>query len=131
MKTKKQTGGNLPDNIKQYLSTLPQQDRQAAEQAIMEKQYAAYKNSPNQVNQQNMQQTDIDAQLQELLMIYFQLKGIPQEQQQMILNNLSKLSEEEKVTLLQELQTELAAMQNQQQSPQMRTGGKKKLYMKQ
>lgn len=131
MKTKKQAGGNLPNNIKQYLSSLPQQDRQAAEQAIMEKQYMAYKNSPNQVNQQNMGQTTIDTQLQELLMQYFQLKGIPEDQQQTILNNLANLSEEEKLTLLQELQTELSAMQNQQQSPQMRTGGKKKLYMKQ
>lgn len=131
MKTKKQAGGNLPNNIKQYLSSLPQQDRQAAEQAIMEKQYMAYKNSPNQVNQQNMGQTTIDTQLQELLMQYFQLKGIPEDQQQTILNNLANLSEEEKLTLLQELQTELAAIQNQQQSPQMRTGGKKKLYMKQ
>jgi ribosomal protein L29 len=131
MKTKKQAGGNLPNNIKQYLSSLPQQDRQAAEQAIMEKQYMAYKNSPNQMNQQNMGQANIDTQLQELLMQYFQLKGIPEDQQQMILNNLANLSEEEKLTLLQELQTELSAMQNQQQSPQMRTGGKKKLYMKQ
>lgn len=131
MKTKKQAGGNLPNNIKQYLSSLPQQDRQAAEQAIMEKQYMAYKNSPNQVNQQNMGQTTIDTQLKELLMQYFQLKGIPEDQQQTILNNLANLSEEEKLTLLQELQTELSAMQNQQQSPQMRIGGKKKLYMKQ
>lgn len=131
MKTKKQAGGNLPNNIKQYLSSLPQQDRQAAEQAIMEKQYMAYKNSPNQVNQQNMGQTTIDTQLKELLMQYFQLKGIPEDQQQTILNNLANLSEEEKLTLLQELQTELSAMQNQQQSPQMRTDGKKKLYMKQ
>lgn len=127
MKLKKQTGGALPNNIQEYLNKLAPKDKEAAINSILEKQYSAYKNSPNQVNQQNMGAAkSLDEQLKELLMQYFQLKQIPEEQQQMILANYENLSEEEKMTLLQELQAEL----NSATQSTMKTGGKKKLYMK-
>ena len=127
MKLKKQTGGALPNNIQEYLNKLAPKDKEAAINSILEKQYSAYKNSPNQVNQQNMGAAkSLDEQLKELLMQYFQLKQIPEEQQQMILANYENLSEEEKMTLLQELQAEL----NGATQSTMKTGGKKKLYMK-
>ena len=127
MKLKKQTGGTLPNNIQEYLNKLAPKDKEAAINSILEKQYAAYKNSPNQINQQNMGGSEnIDEQLKDLLMQYFQLKQIPEEQQQAILTNYKNLSEEEKTTLLQELQAELStAVQST-----MKTGGKRKLYMK-
>ena len=127
MKLKKQTGGTLPNNIQEYLNKLAPKDKEAAINNILEKQYAAYKNSPNQINQQNMGGSEnIDEQLKDLLMQYFQLKQIPEEQQQAILTNYKNLSEEEKTTLLQELQAELStAVQST-----MKTGGKRKLYMK-
>ncbi len=127
MKLKKQTGGILPNNIQEYLNKLTPKEKEAAVKDILEKQYSAYKNSPNQVNQQNMGSVkSLDEQLKELLMQYFQLKQIPENEQQMIMANYQNLTEEEKMTLLQELQAEL----NNTTQSTMKTGGKKKLYMK-
>lgn len=125
---------NIPANVQKYINSLPPNEQKAAMNEIMQSQYKAYKNSPNQVNQQNMQQSieppkaeqelrlpskvtqpkqatqedgNLEGQLQEMLIAYFEKMKFTEQQAKMFMQEFAKLSDEEKQQMIQELQEEL------------------------
>lgn len=135
---------NIPANVQKYISSLPPNEQKAAMNEIMQSQYIAYKNSPNQVNQQNMKEPiapkveqelrlpskvtqpnqviqedgNLEGQLQEMLMAYFEKMQFTEQQAKMFMQEFAKLSDEEKQQMIQELQEELqGSTDTEPQSP--------------
>ena len=129
---------NIPKNVQEYISSLPPNQQKAAINEIMRSQYSAYKNSPNQVNQQNMakpiitknqeltlpskfteeenqEQGNLEMDLQSMLIQYFEKMQFTEAQAKQFMQEFAKLSDEEKQQVVQELQQELQGNTEEQQ----------------
>ena len=129
---------NIPKNVQEYISSLPPNQQKAAINEIMRSQYSAYKNSPNQVNQQNMakpiitknqeltlpskfteeenqEQGNLEMDLQSMLVQYFEKMQFTEAQAKQFMQEFAKLSDEEKQQVVQELQQELQGNTEEQQ----------------
>ena len=113
---------NIPKNVQEYINSLPPNQQKAAMNEIMRNQYSAYKNSPNQVNQQNMktpiapqaatspelalpskysqegeqESGNLQGSLQDMLVQYFEKMQFTEEQAKQFMQEFAKLSDEEK-----------------------------------
>lgn len=135
---------NIPKNVQEYINSLPPNQQKAAMNEIMRNQYSAYKNSPNQVNQQNMktpiapqaatspelvlpskysqegaqESGNLQGSLQDMLVQYFEKMQFTEEQAKQFMQEFAKLSDEEKQQMIQELQEELqGSVDTEPQSP--------------
>ena len=136
---------NIPKNVQEYINSLPPNQQKAAMNEIMRNQYSAYKNSPNQVNQQNMktpiapqaaaspelalpskysqereqESGNLQGNLQDMLVQYFEKMQFTEEQAKQFMQEFAKLSDEEKQQLVQELQQEIQGDSMPEQSQEM------------
>ena len=136
---------NIPKNVQEYINSLPPNQQKAAMNEIMRNQYSAYKNSPNQVNQQNMktpiapqaatspelalpskysqegeqESGNLQGNLQDMLVQYFEKMQFTEEQAKQFMQEFAKLSDEEKQQLVQELQQEIQGESMPEQSQEM------------
>ena len=136
---------NIPKNVQEYINSLPPNQQKAAMNEILRNQYSAYKNSPNQVNQQNMKTSiapqatkspelalpskysqekvqesgNLQGNLQDMLVQYFEKMQFTEEQAKQFMQDFAKLSDEEKQQLIQELQQELQGDSMPEQSQEM------------
>ena len=136
---------NIPKNVQEYINSLPPNQQKAAMNEIMRNQYSAYKNSPNQVNQQNMktpiapqaatspelalpskysqegeqESGNLQGNLQDMLVQYFEKMQFTEEQDKQNMQEIAKLSDEEKQQLVQELQQEIQGESMSEQSQEM------------
>lgn len=136
---------NIPKNVQEYINSLPPNQQKAAMNEILRNQYSAYKNSPNQVNQQNMKTSiapqatkspelalpskysqekvqesgNLQGNLQDMLVQYFEKMQFTEKQAKQFMQDFAKLSDEEKQQLIQELQQELQGDSMPEQSQEM------------